>query len=128
MEFKVNKVTTNEINQLQKIGKLTFPETFASENSKKNMLEYLENAFSNERLKAELTDTNSEFYFAKLDGKVFGYLKINVGQSQTDIRDKNASETERIYVPKEFHGKKAGQVLFDKGIELAKEKMQKMLG
>jgi hypothetical protein len=86
------------------------------------MKEYLENGFSTEKLTEELTDQNSEFYFAELDGKIIGYLKVNVGQSQTEIKDKNALEIERIYVLKEFHGKRVGQILYDKAIQLAKEK------
>jgi hypothetical protein len=74
------------------------------------------------KLTEELTDQNSEFYFAELDGKIIGYLKVNVGQSQTEIKDKNALEIERIYVLKEFHGKRVGQILYDKAIQLAKEK------
>lgn len=86
------------------------------------MREYLKKGFSTEKLKTELTDKNAEFYFAELDDKVIGYLKVNFGQSQTEIKDKNALEIERIYVLKEFHGKKIGEILYDKAIELAKEK------
>lgn len=120
--IKIRKITTADIIELQNIGKLTFAETFSSQNSEANMKEYLENGFSKEKLTAELTDPNAEFYFAELDGKTIGYLKINVGQSQTEIKDKNALEIERIYVLKEFHGKKVGQILYDKAIELAKDK------
>ncbi|MEY8870616.1 GNAT family N-acetyltransferase [Meridianimaribacter flavus] len=122
MKIAIRKITVNDINELQNIGKLTFAETFSSGNSEENMKEYLENGFSTEKLTAELTDPNAEFYFAELDGKTIGYLKINVGQSQTEIKDKNALEIERIYVLKEFHGKKVGQILYSKAIELAKEK------
>lgn len=118
----VRKITTADIIELQNIGKLTFAETFSSENSEKNMKEYLENGFSTEKLTAELNDQNAEFYFAEFDGKTIGYLKVNVGESQTEIKDKNALEIERIYVLKEFHGKKVGQILYDKAIELAKDK------
>ncbi len=121
-QITVRKITTVDIIELQKIGKLTFAETFSSGNSEENMREYLENEFSTEKLTAELTDQNAEFYFAELDGKTIGYLKVNVGQSQTEIKDKNALEIERIYVLKEFYGKKVGQVLYNKAIELAKEK------
>src|SRR5690606_3301717 len=82
----------------------------------------MENRFSTEKLKSELTDPNAEFYFAELDDKVIGYLKVNFGQSQTEIKDENALEIERIYVLKEFHGKKVGQMLYDKAIEIANEK------
>ena len=120
--MKIRKVNIQDIEKLKEIGKLTFAETFSSENSEENMKEYLENGFSTEKLTTELTDQNAEFYFAELDGKTIGYLKVNVGESQTEIKDKNALEIERIYVLKEFHGKKVGQILYDKAIELAKEK------
>ena len=120
--MKIRKVNIKEIDKLKEIGKLTFPETFSSENSEDNMREYLENGFSTKKLTTELTDQNAEFYFAELDGKTIGYIKINVGQSQTEIKDKNALEIERIYVLQEFHEKKVGQIFYDKAIELAKEK------
>lgn len=86
------------------------------------MFEYLENGFSTEKLKAELIDANVEFYFAELYEKIIGYLKVNIGDAQTEMKDNNALEIERIYVLKEFHGKKVGQMLLDKAIELAREK------
>ena len=69
----------------------------------------------------ELTDQNSEFYFAKIEDKIIGYLKINFGASQTELKDNKALEIERIYVPKEYHGKKVGQILYDKAIEIANQ-------
>ncbi|HKO76570.1 MAG TPA: GNAT family N-acetyltransferase [Flavobacterium sp.] len=120
MDITVRKITVSDINELQKIGKLTFEETFSSENSEENMKEYLENGFATEKIKAELIDKNSEFYFAEQNGKTIGYLKVNIGQSQTEIKDENALEIERIYVLKEFHGKKIGQILYEKTIELAR--------
>lgn len=120
--MKIRKVNIQDIEKLKEIGKLTFAETFASKNSEEDMLEYLDKAFSTEKLQAELTDKNAEFFFAELDDGVIGYLKVNYGQSQTEIRDAKALEIERIYVLKEFHGKKVGQRLYDKAIELAKAK------
>jgi len=120
--MKIRKVNLQDIEKLKKIGKLTFAETFSSENSEEDMQKYLEEGFSTEKLKTELADKNAEFFFAEFDGKVIGYLKVNFGQSQTEIKDKNALEIERIYVLKEFHGKKVGQILYNKAIELAKEK------
>ena len=120
--IKIRKITINDIDQLKEIGKRTFAETFSSGNNEANMKEYLENGFSIEKLKVELIDKNSEFYFAELEDNVIGYLKINFGQSQTEIKDKNSLEIERIYVLNEFHGKKVGQVLYEKAIEISKRK------
>ncbi|SFZ92592.1 hypothetical protein SAMN05428642_102815 [Flaviramulus basaltis] len=117
------KITIKEINQLKEIGIQTFTETFSSQNTKANLKEYLDNGFSNEKLKIELANKNSQFYFAELENKTIGYLKINFGHSQTEIKAENTLEIERIYVLKEFHGKKIGQILYEKAIEIAKQKM-----
>ena len=60
------------------------------------------------------------FYFAKIDNKIAGYLKVNTSTAQTELHDADALEIERIYVINEFQGKKIGQILFDKAIEIAK--------
>jgi len=121
-KINIEKITINEIDQLQKIGRQTFYETFSESNTEENMERYLENGFSADKIKIELNDENSEFYFAKIDKKIIGYLKLNFGQSQTELKDDKALEIERIYVLKEFHGKKVGQILYDKAIEIAKNK------
>jgi diamine N-acetyltransferase len=118
----IEKVTINDIDQLQEIGRQTFYETFSENNTEENMKNYLENSFSTDKIKTELSDENAEFYFAKIDKKLIGYLKLNSGSSQTELKDNKAIEIERIYVLKEFHGKKVGQTLYDKAIEIAKQK------
>jgi ribosomal protein S18 acetylase RimI-like enzyme len=120
--IEITKATLNDIDQLQKIGRQTFEETFSESNSEENMKNYLEEGFSNEKLTAELNDQNSEFYFATFENKVIGYLKINFGSSQTELKDSKSLEIERIYVSKEFHGKSVGQLLYDKAIQIAKHK------
>ena len=115
------RVTLSDIAELQKIGRLTFFETFSWGNTEENMKKYLEEGFSIEKLTNEINDENSEIYFAQLDNTVIGYLKLNFGKSQTELKDDTAIEIERIYVPQEFHGKKVGQVLYEKALQIAKE-------
>ena len=119
-KIKIEQINHSHIEALQQIGRQTFEETFAESNTAENMAKYLEEAYSHEKLSAELNNANSFFYFAMLDEKVIGYLKLNKGGSQTELKDNDALEIERIYVLKEFHGKKVGQLLFDKAIEIAK--------
>lgn len=121
-DIEIKKITLSDIDQLQKIGRQTFYETFASRNTEENMKKYLDERFSLEELTAELSDGDSEFYFATLDGNVIGYLKLNFERSQTELKDDNAIEIERIYVLKDFHGKSVGQLLYDKAIQIAKKK------
>jgi ribosomal protein S18 acetylase RimI-like enzyme len=120
-EIVINKIGNEQIDQLQQIGRQTFSETFAESNSAENMAKYLEEAYSYEKLSAELNDPNSLFYFAMMGQDVIGYLKLNFGASQTELKVNDALEIERIYVLKSFQGKRVGQLLFDKAIQIAKE-------
>jgi ribosomal protein S18 acetylase RimI-like enzyme len=120
--IEIKKITLKDIDQLKEIGRKTFHETFSESNSEENMQKYLDEKFSTEKLTEELNNTDSEFYFATLENKVIGYLKVNFGESQTELKDDKALEIERIYVSKEFHGKKVGQLLYNKAIQIAQQK------
>lgn len=118
----IRAISISDLAQLQKIGKTTFAETFTEHNTKEDLDKYLEESFSNETLTAELTNPHSSFYFAEIEHNVVGYLKINFSASQTELKDNEALEIERIYVLQAFHGKKLGQALYEKAIQIAKEK------
>jgi ribosomal protein S18 acetylase RimI-like enzyme len=117
----IRKINSADLDELQAISKQTFFETFADHNTADDMQKYLENNLGADKLKSELSDPNSEFYFAILHSKIIGYLKINFGQAQTELKGKSALEIERIYVLKDFHGKNVGQILYDKAIDIAKQ-------
>jgi ribosomal protein S18 acetylase RimI-like enzyme len=53
--------------------------------------------------------------------KVIGYLKVNSGNAQTELKDKRALEIERIYILKEYQGKKVGQLLCETALQIAKQ-------
>lgn len=118
----LTKITTLDLEELQNISKKTFEETFSVFNSRENMEIYLHKSFSKEKLNHELLDENSEFYFASFNNDIIGYLKINFGFSQTELRDNKALEIERIYVLKAYQGKNIGQKLYEKAIEIAIQK------
>lgn len=121
-EIQVKQVTLHDIERLQKIGEETFFETFSAGNTEENMKKYLEEGFSKKKLTSELSSQYSKFYFATIGDDVIGYLKLNVGEAQTEMKDEGALEIERIYVLKEFHGRKVGQILYEKALEVAKQR------
>ncbi len=120
LDFKITKATLDNLDLLQKISKQTFFETFAAFNSKENMELYLNESLSLEQLKLELENEFSAFYFAYNEQEVIGYLKINSGEAQTEIKDDHSMEIERIYVLAKYQGKKVGKALFEKAIQIAK--------
>jgi ribosomal protein S18 acetylase RimI-like enzyme len=123
----IEKITADQILELQSISRQTFSETFSDFNSVADMHKYMEESLNIERLQHELENPESVFFFAIIDGKKAGYLKLNSGASQTELQDSDALEIERIYVLKEYLGKKIGQALYDKAYAIAKEKAVKYL-
>ncbi len=125
--FVIDEVHLNQVEQLQSISRETFYETYCSMNTKENMDKYLNENLSISTLEKELKNPNSLFFIITDLDKNIGYLKLNMEPAQTDIKDANALEIERIYVIKEYQGKKAGQQLYEKAIQVAKEKKAKYL-
>lgn len=121
-EIILRRATITDLPLLREIGRQTFSETFTDHNTEEDLSKYLAERFSEEKLTSELNDRNSEFFFARLGNSVIGYLKINTGPAQTEDWNPSALEIERIYVLKEFYGKKVGQLLLDKAIQVARKK------
>jgi ribosomal protein S18 acetylase RimI-like enzyme len=119
-KIEIKKVSLTDIDELQSISRQTFFETFADVNTESDMKKYLDENLSIDKLASELIIPESEFYFASIDNKAIGYLKLNFGKAQTELKNQKALEIERIYVLKEFHGKKVGQILFDIALQIAK--------
>lgn len=119
-EITLVKITSSDLGELQKLARQTFLETFAPVNTEENIQDYLQNGFTDDKLLKEIANPGSSFYFAKLNGKSIGYLKINFENAQTELQDSDALEIERIYVLQEFHGQKAGQFIFGKALQIAK--------
>ena len=119
--FEIKKIGLDQLVPLQEIGRKTFYDTFFESDSEESMKAYLATSFSTEKLTAELENPNSEFYLATQNEVVIGYLKVNFGPAQTELQDGNSLEIERIYVLQDYHGKKVGQLLFEKAITIAKD-------
>ena len=125
--MQIRKLNITDLENLQKISITTFRETFEEVNTEEDMQKYLDENLSLEKLKSELENPNSEFYFAENDNQILGYLKLNFGNAQTENQGNETLEIERIYVLKEFFPLKIGQVLFEKSLEIAKEKKLKFI-
>ena len=120
--MKIRKINIDDLETLRNLSIQTFKETFEEVNTEEDMQKYLLENLSVEKLNSELDNTNSEFYFAENNGEILGYLKLNFKDAQTEKLEENHFEIERIYVLKAFLGQKIGQILFDKAIEIGREK------
>ena len=120
--MKNRKINIDDLEELRNLSIQTFKETFEEVNTEEDMQKYLLENLSIEKLKSELENPNSEFYFAENNDEILGYLKLNFKDAQTEKLEENHFEIERIYVLKAFLGQKIGQILFDKAIEIGREK------
>lgn len=120
--IRIQKVTPAEAQQLLDLSKKTFYEFFAHLNDLSNIDAYSAKAFTLPQIQSELANPDSEFYFAMLDNDIAGYMKINFNDAQTELKDKNALEIERIYVSGQHHGKHIGRELLNFAVEIAKNK------
>lgn len=117
----IRKIDITDLHLLQQISRETFQETFADSNSQENMNTYLSENLSLDKLRAELSNPDSFFYFATQDTNVIGYLKINKGNAQSEKISDRSVEIERIYARSAYHGKGVGQMMLEFAIDKARE-------
>ncbi|HSD07857.1 GNAT family N-acetyltransferase [Flavobacterium sp.] len=119
--IEIKKAILSDLSIIQNISKQSFTETFAAINTPENMAKYLEESFNTSQLTSEINNPDSPFYIAFWEKQPVGYLKLNFGNAQTEAIKDNAFEIQRIYVLQDFHGKKIGQLLLDKAIQIAQQ-------
>lgn len=127
MNLAFQPVTKIEVHLLKEIGLRTFSEAYQHLNTKNNFEGYIRKAFAVDRLLYELKSEESFFYFVFYENKIVGYLKLNIGESQTEDHCINCLEVERIYLGANFKrrgfGSKMIQFAVDKAKQLNKSKI-----
>ncbi|QPB42767.1 GNAT family N-acetyltransferase [Rodentibacter haemolyticus] len=119
--MNIRQINLVDLPVLQRLGKQTFQETFASQNREADMQAYLVEKFSTEQLIQELNNPHMTFYFAEIAGQAVGYLKLNFAQAQTELQDQSAVEIERIYVLANHHRQGVEQALFQHALLIANQ-------
>ena len=121
-DLKLIRLNLTNLAELVEISTITYADSFSSGNTFENMQHYIDNSLNSEKLQLELAENDSEFYFAKLNNQTLGYIKFNFATAQTELKEVNGMELERIYVLKKFQGQKIGKKLLDFTIKTAKER------
>jgi diamine N-acetyltransferase len=117
--MKIIIATKSDINQLCKIGKTTFVETYGEQNTPENLQNYLQEKFNKEQISDEIQTPNTIFLLVELGNEAIGYAKMRVNLEENS--DEKALEIERIYISKQYHGQKYGAMLMQKCIDVAIE-------
>lgn len=119
LKMNIRRATPQDLPAVRAISLETFVESFSDVNTSENMEKYIQKSFNDQVLLHELNNPDIHYYLAYQGEKAIGYLKLNFGKAQTELRDSMALEIERIYVRKAFQGQGIGQHIFEHALEIA---------
>ena len=118
-EIKVEKVTLDKLEALQKLSIDTFRETFGFDNTEEELQQFFDENYTLAQLEKDVTDKESDVRFVKVDGREVGFMKVNWGAAQTEHELENAFEIQRIYILSECQGFGLGKKLFELALDMA---------
>lgn len=121
MDYTIKRVTIADVEELQKISRETFKATFDPYTASDDMKRFLKEDYETGKLINEINNPDSRFFFLMVGDEIAGYLKINVGDAQTEHLKKNALEVERIYLRAAFQHRGLGNILLDYAEEIARK-------
>ncbi|WP_149273893.1 GNAT family N-acetyltransferase [Pareuzebyella sediminis] len=127
MPPRLQECTLDDLFLLAEIAKDTFTKAFEQENNPDDFNAYLNTAFSPSRLRAELSNINSDFYFILNGSDLVGYLKLNENEAQTDIKSSEAIELERLYIRHLFQGLQIGHWTLNEIKKIALRRRKKFI-
>jgi ribosomal protein S18 acetylase RimI-like enzyme len=116
-----------DLQALASLSRETFSHAFAALNNPLDFQQHLEEAFNLERLRVELGNPETRFYFLYSGSQLAGYMKVNVGQAQTELREPEGMEVERLYVIAGFQGRGLGAWMLQQAGDLARKEGKRYL-
>jgi len=111
----VRQATADDAKALTDLAYETFWDAFHDhpKNAPHDLADYMTWAFTEEQLLKELSDQNSVFLVAEINGEMAGYAKLIFESTEPDIVGERPIELSRLYSHQKFLGKGVGQTLMD---------------
>lgn len=118
---KIERASEADAQTLTDLGRATFIETFAKDNSQADMDIYLAATFSAEKQLAEIRDPNRFIEIAWIENEPAGFLHLLKGKPDPAVAGEKPLEVLRLYVDSRWHGKGAGVALINRCLEIARD-------
>ena len=117
----IRRGTATDAGLLSDLGARTFSETFAADNTPEDLTAYIATSFTVTQLTSELEDPASTFLIAEVDGRAAGYAKLHDGEPEKGVEGVNPVELVRLYVSREWLGRRVGEQLMRTCVDEARQ-------
>lgn len=106
---------------LADLGRQTFHDTFAAQNKPEDMDAYLKEAFTVERLTAELSEPGSVYLVAEASARAIGFAKLATEEPPACVTGPSPVRLVNLYVSADAIGSGVGAALMRSSIQQAKD-------
>lgn len=118
--LRICRCTPTDLAKLRQIAEKTFRDAFEADNDPDDFREYIQSAFSEDRIKESLETPGTSYYFVFNEETLVAYFQVNEWFAQSDLNLKDSLELERIYVAAEYQGKGIGKWILDGVCKMAR--------
>ena len=118
--IEIRIANQKDVKYIALLGRVTFAETFGNLfNDNNDLLHYLEQTFSVNKIKSGLEKENNVFLIAFYKELPVGFAKLKFNSKSEFIKEKYVCQLQKIYVLKDFLSKKIGFMLQEKLLKIA---------
>jgi GNAT superfamily N-acetyltransferase len=122
-KISIKKAFVEDAAMVAELGRDTFWDAFKDhpKNAPQDMADYMDSAFSVERIAGELAELTIVYFVAYIDDEPAGFAKLVRDYIEPGVIAEHPIELARLYSHQRFLGKGIGPTLLDKSFEFAKE-------
>lgn len=122
LSVNIRYATEADAAALSELGKVTFYDAFAEDNSEQDMQHHLEETYSLEKVTANIQSPDILYLLAEFAGELIGFAKLDLQNRPEALQLKNAIELHQIYVLQKGIGKGIGSALMERCFSEAQDR------
>lgn len=115
----IRTATIEDAELLSQLGAVTFSEAFSEVNTKEDLENYLQSAFSLQQIKSEIEDDGNLFFLLFQNEEAVAYAKLNTNEKVNTLEGKKIVQIQRIYARRKALGTGVGTLLMKQCIDEA---------
>ena len=127
MGFSLRYATKKDAELIADISRQTFYETFAAQNTPKDMNKFMREQFTKGKLMLEVGAAENTFLIAYCHTEIAGYVKLREGRVPKSLGTKNALEIARLYALNHMIGKGVGKILMQASVDIAAKRNKEVV-